>query len=79
MIIHALASACIAFYLIKVVRWDKRIAILARKPFSCTVCLSAWVGLILGLLNSFEWQAIEVMFIAGVMGLILENGANRWL
>lgn len=96
--IHALAAACTAFYLINVVRWHKlkilRVKqvvfvsdraievnkpILDRKPFSCTVCLSAWFGLANGLLNGFGWHSIEIMFIAGVMGLILDNGLKRYL
>ena len=95
MIIPALAAACFAFYMTSVVRWQRfwkiayQIICLAFlnqwkepkrvKPFDCTVCLSAWSGLIFALLDGYGWHSLYIMFIAGVMGLILENGSNRYL
>lgn len=91
MIIHALAAACFSFYMVNIVRWQLWIKALILalwvkfdhnrriKPFDCTVCLSAWSGLLIGLLMGYGWQAVEVMFIAGVMGVVIDAGVKRYL
>jgi hypothetical protein len=79
MIVHALAAACFSFYMVNIVLWQRLLPILNRKPFTCTVCLSAWSGLLIGLLFGYKWQAFEIMFIAGVMGLMIDNGIKRYL
>jgi hypothetical protein len=89
MILHALASACIAFYLINVVRWQFKLRTgndcigfrypMNRKPFNCMTCLSAWLGLGLGLLNSYGWHSLEILFIAGVMGIVVDGLIKKYL
>jgi hypothetical protein len=73
-----LFSACFAFYMVEVVRWQK-LLILRRKPFTCVVCLSAWTGLVTALISGEGWHSIFFMFISGMMGLILERLVKRYL
>lgn len=49
------------------------------KPFKCTLCLSGWIGLLLGLIKGYGWESILMLFVAGVMGLIIDNGIKRYL
>jgi hypothetical protein len=87
MILHALFSACFAYFMIDVLQWQKwplyfqvlETPLFARKPFSCITCLSAWTGLTTGLLNGYGWQSVEVMIIAGVMGLVMNQAINKYL
>jgi hypothetical protein len=78
MIIHALFAACFAFYMIEVVRWQ-RSQIFNRKPLNCSPCLSAWSGLATGLIAGYGWHSIEIMFIAGVMGIVINSGIKKFL
>lgn len=75
MITIIIFSACFAFYSVEVVQWYRYIKFidLDRKPFNCTVCMSAWVGLLTGIFNNIGHESIYTMFIAGVAGLILKQ------
>ena len=83
------AAPCFAFYMVEVVRWqywftdigknNKFTGPLLRKPFTCTVCLSAWAGLTFALLYGAAWYSIPLMFISGIAGLILEGLIKKYL
>lgn len=85
MIYHSIFSACLAWYLIEILHWHKYFDFLTDskpmdiKPFNCVVCLSAWAGFVTGLVVYQSFAAIEVGFIAGVMGALLDNGTKRYL
>jgi hypothetical protein len=42
-----------------------------RKPLTCSVCLSAWVGLIVGLIKYQNITAFYPFAIGGVIGLLI--------
>jgi hypothetical protein len=43
------------------------------KPFNCTLCLTAWVGLILYILPLWATEAMLCMFGAGVIAPFFRN------
>jgi hypothetical protein len=88
MLVHALAVACFAFYMIDIVGWQYWIRRgdatlyrfpLNRKPFNCHPCLSAWTGLLAGLGLQYGWLSLELMFLSGVLGLVIDSAIKRFL
>lgn len=47
------------------------------KPFNCTLCLTAWVALVLFLLPQVVTDAIVCMFGAGVISPFFKNFLNN--
>jgi hypothetical protein len=47
------------------------------KPFNCTLCLTAWVGLSLFLLPDLITDAVVCMFGAGVIAPFFRNFLNN--
>lgn len=47
------------------------------KPFNCTLCLTAWVGLALYLLPNLITDAVVCMFGAGVIAPFFRNFLNN--
>jgi hypothetical protein len=76
MIIDVLFAACAAFYLIEVIEWQKYIYLLTgygERPFNCVCCLSAWLGLFVGVVKGYGHESIYVMVFAGVLGCLLSR------
>ena len=47
------------------------------KPFNCTLCLTAWVGLILYILPLWATETMLCMFGAGVIAPFFRNFLNN--
>lgn len=47
------------------------------KPFNCTLCLTAWIGLILYILPLWATEAMLCMFGAGVISPFFRNFLNN--
>jgi hypothetical protein len=47
------------------------------KPFNCTLCLTAWIGLILYILPLWATEAMLCMFGAGVIAPFFRNFLNN--
>jgi amino acid transporter len=78
-------SACAAFYLVNVVKWQYIIEIewkereyypLNFKPINCEVCLAAWLGLLSALVFGFEYLSIPAMFVSGVLSIFITKYLN---
>jgi len=67
-----LAANLFSFYFITQnnfpIKWS-----LDFKPFNCTLCLSAWVGLLLFLLPTYATNLVLCMFGAGVFSPFIRN------
>ena len=70
MILTILAAISFALFFVEVhqfhIKWN-----LNFKPFSCTSCLSAWVGLALFILPDIFTSIVAVLFIPGVLAPII--------
>jgi hypothetical protein len=70
MIVTILAAISFAIFFVEVhqlhIKWE-----LNFKPFSCTSCLSAWVGLALFILPEISTNIFAVVFIPGALAPVL--------
>ncbi|MGN6416101.1 MAG: hypothetical protein ACTHMC_01325 [Pseudobacter sp.] len=49
------------------------------KPFTCTMCMTGWFALILGLIAGFGWECVLVMAAGVFIGGLFEAIKMRWL
>ena len=70
MILTILAAISFALFFVEIHQFHKK-WYLDFKPFSCTSCLSAWVGLALFLLPEIVTNIFAVVFIPGVLAPII--------
>lgn len=70
MILTILAAISFALFFVEVHQLHIKCK-LNFKPFSCTSCLSAWVGLALFMLPDLFTNIVAVVFIPGVLAPII--------
>lgn len=68
-----LASIAFTFYFIEMARIPEKIKFMKRKPFTCVMCLSVWVSLILFFAPVWITNIILAMFGTGVLAPFIRN------
>lgn len=71
-----LAANFFSFYFIVQNSFPQKLK-LNFKPFNCTLCLTAWVGLLLFLLPDWTTDATLCMFGSGVIAPFFRNFLNN--
>ena len=71
-----LAANLFSFYFITQNEFPKKWK-LDFKPFNCTLCLSAWIGLLLFLLPIYATNLTLCMFGAGAISPLFRNFLNN--
>jgi len=77
-IYNVLLAACTAFYFVEVLELHKgKLSWMNIKPFNCTICMSAWFGLALGLTDGFGVHSLDIMIFSGIAGIVLRTVIYR--
>jgi len=87
LLLNAVSAAAIALLLIEVVsiqtyikRWLNIDEWASIKPFDCSLCLSFWIGLIIGAASTVEiWPSVQVALMAVICERIMNKAKLFWM
>lgn len=68
-----IAATFFTFYFIEMARIPDKFTMLKRKPFTCTMCLSVWVAVILFFVPVLVTNLLLVAFLSGVLAPFIRN------
>ena len=84
---NAISATAIALLMTEVIsiqnyikRWLKMDEWQSIKPFDCTLCMSFWIGLIIGAAETTNiWQAVQVALMAVICERIMNKAKLFWM
>jgi hypothetical protein len=85
--LNAISATAIALLMTEVIsvqnyikKWLKMDEWQIIKPFDCSLCLSFWIGLIIGAASTLEvWPSIQVALMAVVCERIMNKAKLFWM
>jgi len=85
--LNAISATAIALLMTEVIsiqnyikRWLKMDEWQSIKPFDCSLCLSFWIGLIIGAAETTNiWQAVQVALMAVICERIMNKAKLFWM
>lgn len=87
LLLNAVSGAAIALLLTEVIsiqidikRWLNIDEWASIKPFDCSLCLSFWIGLIIGVASTLEvWPSVQVALMAVICERIMTKAKLFWM
>ena len=85
--LNAISAAAIGLLMTEVIsiqtyikRWLKMDEWQSIKPFDCSLCLSFWIGLVIGAAETTNiWQAVQVALMAVICERIMNKAKLFWM
>ena len=85
--LNAISATAIALLMTEVIsiqnyikRWLKMDEWQSIKPFDCSLCLSFWIGLVIGAAETTNiWQAVQVALMAVICERIMNKAKLFWM
>lgn len=85
--LNAISAAATALLMTEVIsiqtyikRWLKMDEWQSIKPFDCSLCLSFWIGLVIGAAETTNiWQAVQVALMAVICERIMNKAKLFWM